>query len=69
MMPDDYMTYYSRMVKLLLITLLLGLDKMARAFTLNVPNVLLPLHVSNEMYTNFTLSADAGCFNWLVRYV
>ncbi|KAL5267879.1 hypothetical protein ACHWQZ_G004806 [Mnemiopsis leidyi] len=34
-------------------------------FTLNVPNVLLPLHIPQTMYTNFTLTADSGCFEWL----
>ena len=33
-------------------------------FTLNVPQVLLPLVPSSGVKANFTLTADKGCFRW-----
>lgn len=33
-------------------------------FTLNVPQVLLPLVPSSGVRANFTLTADEGCFKW-----
>lgn len=40
-------------------------------FTLNVPQVLLPLVPSSGVRANFTLTADKGCFIWcaLIRDV
>lgn len=33
-------------------------------FTLNVPQVLLPLVPPSGVRANFTLTADKGCFRW-----
>ena len=33
-------------------------------FTLNVPQVLLPLVPPSAVRANFTLTADKGCFRW-----
>ena len=33
-------------------------------FTLNVPQVLLPLVPPSGVKANFTLTADKGCFKW-----
>lgn len=40
-------------------------------FTLNVPQVLLPLVPASGVRANFTLTADKGCFKWcaLIRNV
>jgi len=37
-------------------------------FTLNVPQVLLPLVPSSGVRANFTLTTDKGCFEWCVLF-
>ena len=37
-------------------------------FTLNVPQVLLPLVPSSGVRANFTLKAKQGCFVWCASY-
>ena len=50
-------------VRVAVITALLAVVSGTR-FTLNVPQVLLPLVPSSGIKANFTLTADKGCFKW-----
>ena len=50
-------------VRVVVIVALLAVASGTR-FTLNVPQVLLPLVPSSGIRANFTLTADKGCFEW-----
>ena len=52
-----------RVMHVLVIVAVLAVASGTR-FTLNVPQVLLPLVPPSGVKANFTLTADKGCFKW-----